>query len=163
MKKVLEMRGTGSESFLTVMASTKASDLREIMKQYEIFGYESVIITKLDETDCVGNLLSVLNEKNKSVALTFVLKGLTELFLDAMMISLPMIASLFLVTTSMGILSKAAPQMNLLSEGLPITILVTFFLLTQLIPVMTNFFAVLFDRGFEKIATLFTSFMAGTS
>ncbi len=68
MKKVLEMRGTGSESFLTVMASTKASDLREIMKQYEIFGYESVIITKLDETDCVGNLLSVLNEKNKSDA-----------------------------------------------------------------------------------------------
>lgn len=68
MKKLLEMRGTGSEVFLTVMASTKASDLREIMKQYEIFGYESVIITKLDETDCIGNLLSVLNEKNKSVA-----------------------------------------------------------------------------------------------
>ncbi len=68
MKKVLEMRGTGSEVFLTVMASTKASDLKEIMKQYEIFGYESVIITKLDETDCIGNLLSVLNEKNKSVA-----------------------------------------------------------------------------------------------
>ncbi|MCR4713341.1 MAG: flagellar biosynthesis protein FlhF [Treponemataceae bacterium] len=68
MKKILEMRGTGSESFLTVMASTKASDLREIMKQYEIFGYESVIITKLDETDCIGNLLSVLDEKNKSVA-----------------------------------------------------------------------------------------------
>lgn len=68
MKKILEMRGTGSEVFLTVMASTKASDLKEIMKQYEIFGYESVIITKLDETDCIGNLLSVLNEKNKSVA-----------------------------------------------------------------------------------------------
>ena len=68
MKKILEMRGTGSESFLTIMASTKASDLREIMKQYEIFGYESVIITKLDETDCIGNLLSVLEEKNKSVA-----------------------------------------------------------------------------------------------
>ena len=68
MKKILEMRGTASESFLTVMASTKASDLREIMKQYEIFGYESVIITKLDETDCIGNLLSVLDEKNKSIA-----------------------------------------------------------------------------------------------
>jgi len=67
MKKILEMRGTGSESFLTIMASTKASDLREIMKQYEIFGYESVIITKLDETDCIGNLLSVLHEKNKSI------------------------------------------------------------------------------------------------
>lgn len=127
----------------------------------QIKGFQTLFVTGVTKSFSALNAVSMISGRERF--LTFLLKGLTELFLDAMMISLPMIASLFLVTTSMGILSKAAPQMNLLSEGLPITILVTFFLLTQLIPVMTNFFAVLFDRGFEKIATLFTSFMAGTS
>ncbi|OJF77642.1 MAG: flagellar biosynthesis protein FlhF [Treponema sp. CETP13] len=68
MRKVLNLNASFTKIYLTVMASTKASDLREIMRQYEIFGYSSLIITKLDETDCIGNVVSVLNEKNKSVA-----------------------------------------------------------------------------------------------
>jgi len=60
--------------------------------------------------------------------LTFLLRGLSKLFFDAMVIALPMVGTLFLIAVCMGILSKAAPQMNLLSEGFPITILLPFFL-----------------------------------
>jgi flagellar biosynthesis protein FlhF len=42
--------------------------MREIMQQYETFGYNSVIITKFDETTHVGNIISVLAEKQKPVA-----------------------------------------------------------------------------------------------
>ena len=68
MRKILDINGLKPEVFLAVSASTKASDLRDIMDNYEIFGYKSVIITKFDETRHIGNVLSVLREKNKSVA-----------------------------------------------------------------------------------------------
>ncbi|HZK19101.1 MAG TPA: flagellar biosynthesis protein FlhF [Treponemataceae bacterium] len=68
MRKVLNLSSDSSKIYLTVTASTKSSDLREIIQQYEIFGYSSLVITKLDETDCVGNVVSVLDEKNKAVA-----------------------------------------------------------------------------------------------
>ncbi len=87
--------------------------------------------------------------------INFLLQGLTQLFFDAMMISFPMVATLFLVSVSMGILSKAAPQMNLLSEGLPITILVSFFLLWELMPVMIEYFSRLFDNSFTLLEQLF--------
>lgn len=87
--------------------------------------------------------------------MSFLLNGLTQLFLDAMMISFPMVATLFLVSVSMGILSKAAPQMNLLSEGLPITIIVSFILLWELMPVMIEYFSNLFDNGFTMLEQLF--------
>ena len=74
-----------------------------------------------------------------------------------MVIALPMVGTLFLVSVSMGILSKAAPQMNLLSEGLPITILTAFFLLTVLLPYMADFFLRLFDTGFSNLERLFAN------
>lgn len=85
----------------------------------------------------------------------FLLGGLTDLFFDAMMIGLPLIGTLFLISLSMGLLSKAAPQMNLLSEGLPTTILVAFFLLTVLLPQMTDFFERSFDTAFMNLQDLF--------
>ncbi len=124
-------------------------------------GFQTLFVTGITKSFSALNAYNLVAVREDFVL--FLMKGLTDLFLDAMMISLPMIASLFLVTTSMGILSKAAPQMNLLSEGLPITILVTFFLLTQLLPVMTSFFGVLFERAFNKMGTLFSGFMAGAT
>lgn len=127
----------------------------------QVKGFQTLFVTGITKSFTALNAYSLIAGRENLVA--FMMKGLTDLFFDAMMISLPMVASLFLVTTSMGILSKAAPQMNLLSEGLPITILVSFFLLTQLIPVMTSYFGVLFERAFDKLGTLFSSFMAGSA
>ncbi len=68
MRHFLDAAGTISEAHLAVSATTKASDMRDIMQQYETFGYGSVIITKFDETTRVGNIISVLDEKKKSLA-----------------------------------------------------------------------------------------------
>lgn len=87
--------------------------------------------------------------------MNFLFGGLTDLFFDGMIIAMPLIGTLFLISICMGILSKAAPQMNLLSEGLPITILVAFTLLMYLLPVMCNAFISLFDKGFLKLEDLF--------
>jgi len=51
-------------------------------------------------------------------------------------------------------LSKAAPRMTLLSEGSPIPILLTFFLLTVLLPFMANFFVRIMENGFAAFESL---------
>lgn len=93
--------------------------------------------------------------------LTFVLKSLTDLSFAALMIALPMMGTLFLVNVTMGLLSKAAPQMNLLSEGLPITILVSFFLLTLLMPKLVNYFIMFMNSGFTDLENLFAKISGG--
>ncbi len=59
-----------------------------------------------------------------------------------------------MIHVSMGLLSKAAPQMNLLSEGFPITILVTFFLLMVSLPLMINLFVQIMGQGFLSLEDL---------
>jgi flagellar biosynthesis protein FlhF len=68
MKDIIAGAGSECETHLAVSASTKSSDVEEILKQFEPFGYNSVIITKLDETSRVGNIISVLAGRNKAIS-----------------------------------------------------------------------------------------------
>ena len=56
------------ETHLVVSAVTKAADIIEIIKQYSVFGFSSLIVTKLDETANVGSIISVLDEYKIPVA-----------------------------------------------------------------------------------------------
>ncbi|MDR1256665.1 MAG: flagellar biosynthetic protein FliR, partial [Spirochaetaceae bacterium] len=55
--------------------------------------------------------------------------GLGRLFINAIMISMPVLGTLLLTSLSTGLISKAAPQINILSEGFPISISVAFILI----------------------------------
>ncbi len=68
MKQILEACGKDAEPYLAMSAGTKTSDMREIMRQFEPFNYRSVIVTKMDETMHVGNIVSVLKERGKTVS-----------------------------------------------------------------------------------------------
>ncbi len=68
MREFLDASGTSADFYLTLAATTKTSDMREILRQFETFGYQSVIVTKFDETVHVGNIISALSEKNKAVS-----------------------------------------------------------------------------------------------
>jgi flagellar biosynthesis protein FlhF len=60
--------GNGIEVHLAISATTKQSDIQEIIHQFEPFKYRSIIITKLDETGRIGNLISALYEYRKPVS-----------------------------------------------------------------------------------------------
>ncbi|MCL1929292.1 MAG: flagellar biosynthesis protein FlhF [Treponema sp.] len=68
MKNILDACPAKTEFHLCIQASTKVGDLRDIFKQFEPFKYKSVIVTKLDETDKAGNVISVLVEENKCIS-----------------------------------------------------------------------------------------------
>jgi flagellar biosynthesis protein FlhF len=68
MKYILDACGSRAEVHLALTAATKTSDLQDILRQFEPFDYQSVIITKMDETMRIGNVISVLSEKGKSIS-----------------------------------------------------------------------------------------------
>jgi flagellar biosynthesis protein FlhF len=68
MKHILDAAGSQAEIHLAVTAATKSSDMADTLRQFEPFNYQSVIITKMDETTRMGNVISVLSERGKPVS-----------------------------------------------------------------------------------------------
>ena len=68
MQELLRSMGSNVEVHLAVSATTKTTDVYEILHQFEPFKYRSIIITKLDETGRIGNLISVLSEYGKPIS-----------------------------------------------------------------------------------------------
>lgn len=68
MQELLEACGSKAEIHLAMSASTKTSDMEHILQQFEPFNYQAVILTKLDETRHIGNVISALAERGKPVS-----------------------------------------------------------------------------------------------
>ncbi|WP_461247241.1 flagellar biosynthetic protein FliR [Treponema sp. R6D11] len=99
------------------------------------------------------NIISLVEGREPVV--TMVVSGLSSLFMDAMVISLPILGTLFLTSLTTGLISKAAPQINILSEGFPISISVAFVLIYASLPFMTQAFSNVIESGFRSIQTLY--------
>jgi flagellar biosynthesis protein FliR len=90
------------------------------------------------------------NEKLFSVFI----RSMGKLFEAALMISFPILGTLFIISVSVGLLAKAAPQMNLLMIGFPIAIGVAFLILFATMPYLMETFGRMIDASFEGITRL---------
>lgn len=93
--------------------------------------------------------------------LGYVAGSLSALFQNALILSFPVFGTLILVSVATGLISKAAPQINLLTEGFPISILVAFFLMATAMPYMIEAYSGLIDTGFETVARILQGSAAG--
>jgi flagellar biosynthetic protein FliR len=93
--------------------------------------------------------------EGREAVLGMLLAGLSRLFLDAMVISMPVLGTLFLTTLSTGLISKAAPQINILTEGFPISITIAFMLILVTLPFMVEAFSRVVESGFAVLETLY--------
>ena len=89
--------------------------------------------------------------------LNTMMTSLGKLFSQALLIALPIMGTLFLVSVSMGLLAKAAPQMNLLMLGFPINIFVAFLILYICLPFIMESFGRIIDTGFITISRFITA------
>jgi flagellar biosynthetic protein FliR len=99
------------------------------------------------------SVMSLVSGREAVVKL--LLGGLSRLFLDAMIISMPILGTLFLTSLSTGLISKAAPQVNILSEGFPISITVAFLLIAVTMPFMVEAFGRVVDAAFRSMEDLY--------
>lgn len=68
LRDILGVSGLDADIYLAVPATMKYSDLERTFERYEPFGYRSVIVTKCDETESFGNILSILHKTQKPVS-----------------------------------------------------------------------------------------------
>jgi flagellar biosynthesis protein FlhF len=68
LSTALNKFGKGREVYLTISASTKESDVLEILSMFKILQYKAIILTKLDETKRIGPILGPLIERREAIA-----------------------------------------------------------------------------------------------
>lgn len=82
------------------------------------------------------------------------LGGLLE---QSLILAFPMLGTLILISVTMGLLAKAAPQMNLLLVGFPLQIGVGFIIMLLATPFIAEKMSILVNMGFELIETYLLS------
>ena len=77
-----------------------------------------------------------------------------QIFIISMRLSLPIVAALLIANIALGILTRAAPQLNLFGIGFPITIGVGFLMLSMTLPYMLLPLENAFQSGIDAILSL---------
>ena len=91
-----------------------------------------------------------LTENISGGVLNQILQTFSTMFILALKLGIPIIGILFISSLTLGLLSKAAPQLNLINMGIQVNIslglIVLIFLTPVFIPIMLDSFIVLFDQ-----------------
>jgi len=77
-----------------------------------------------------------------------------QMFIGGLMISLPAVTALMVVNISMGVITRAAPQLNIFAVGFPLMILLGFIFLAATLPTVFSQFTQMLMAGYEYIAQL---------
>jgi flagellar biosynthetic protein FliR len=78
----------------------------------------------------------------------------TQLFSGALAIALPGVTALLIVNVAFGVMSRAAPQLNLFAVGFPITLVFGLVIVMLAMPAAQTSFARLLAGGFELLRKL---------
>jgi len=97
----------------------------------------------------------------KDFLLRFFAGSMGKLFENALTIAFPIVGTLFLISVVMGLLAKAAPQMNLLMMGFPVAIGVAFLSLFLILPFLTDATARLIEASFRELGGVFGTLAGG--
>ena len=80
-----------------------------------------------------------------------------RIFSAGVQLSLPLIAALLITNMSLGILTRAAPQLNLFGIGFPITIGVGFLMIGLVLPYLVTPLDYLFQQAFDVLKQITAS------
>ncbi|MEP5765385.1 MAG: flagellar biosynthetic protein FliR [Halieaceae bacterium] len=77
-----------------------------------------------------------------------------EMFSSGVLVSLPVVTGVLMVNLALGVVTRAAPQLNIFAVGFPITMLAGFILLLLVIPTLQPILLELFERSFQFMGGL---------
>ena len=78
----------------------------------------------------------------------------SQMFIGALLVAIPAVAALLVVNMSMGIITRAAPQLNIFAVGFPMMILLGFIFLAMTAPAMLTRFTHMMMDNFEAMQTV---------
>ena len=68
LREFLSVREADSRRYLCIPATTKAADVAETLSAYRRAGFDSVILTKCDETKSAADVMALLNESGAEIS-----------------------------------------------------------------------------------------------
>ena len=74
----------------------------------------------------------------------------SRMFAAGLVMALPVIVALLLINIGMGVVSRAAPQLNIFAIGFPITLMMGFLLIWVPLPQVMNSFGSLVLEVFDR-------------
>jgi flagellar biosynthesis protein FliR len=93
-----------------------------------------------------------LNKVVTGSLMKFLLSSFSFMFIVAMKIAIPIVGTVFLISVSMGVLAKAAPQMNIMMLGFPFKIIVAFSVLVLISPLVIRVMHVSLEKTFRFVS-----------
>jgi flagellar biosynthetic protein FliR len=118
-------------------------------------GFQKIFLTGVYRSFEAMRALDLVIHRSDIVRMT--LLGMTRLFEQSLVISFPILGILFLVSVTTGLLAKAAPQMNLLTLGFPLSIGTAFIVLFLMLPILAEIFSAVIDYGFAELLRMLSS------
>ena len=79
---------------------------------------------------------------------------ISEVFKGALLIALPAVAAILLVNIAFGVMTRAAPQINIFAVGFPITIIAGFVMIFLSLPVFLPQYTTLLEAGFAQMLVI---------
>ena len=92
-----------------------------------------------------------IGEATAQQAWLVVVRHASVMFAVGVLIALPLVAALLITNVALGVLTRAAPQLNLFAVGFPVTLSIGFLVLFISLSLMAPVFQTLFERGFDAI------------
>lgn len=77
-----------------------------------------------------------------------------QMFVGGLMIALPAVTALLVVNVAMGVITRAAPQLNIFAVGFPLMILLGFIFLMATLPSVFSLFTQMILQTFESITDI---------
>ncbi len=78
----------------------------------------------------------------------------SNVFHTALLLSLPLIAAMLIANLALGVLTRAAPQLNVFAIGFPVTLAIGFGMLLFSLPYILQVFGQLADRALRSLSVL---------
>ena len=78
----------------------------------------------------------------------------SQMFLGALVVALPALTALLLINLAFGVITRAAPQLNIFAVGFPVTILAGFIFIFLSMPSTLALFTSLMESGLEQAVQL---------
>ena len=115
-------------------------------------GFQRLFMVGVEGSFSAIRAIDLVARRNDMIL--FLSKAVGALILQSLILALPILGTLFVMTIALGLLSKAAPQMNLLTEGFPITLTASWLILIATMPFLIEAFSRMIDGGFTGIGVL---------
>ena len=78
----------------------------------------------------------------------------SQMFIGAVWVALPALISILVITLAMGVMTRAAPQLNIFSVGFPVTMMMGFIILMLIMPTVLPRFNQLLLQGMQVSQTI---------